>query len=103
MKNLFVRSMFNRPCALGRPVGAGCAESIVMVTATSARKTLARIQYKIAHFKMPQFLSLTRKSDLAAIGHRLELPAFFPRFLLVPWDGGSAMIVWIADQGGLVL
>ena len=40
---------------------------------------------------------------LAAVGHGLELPAFFPWFLLVPRDGGSATIVWIADEGGLLL
>lgn len=57
---------------------------------------------QIAHFK-PAILEPDRNSDLAAIGHGLELLAFFPRFLLVPWDGGSAMIVWIADQGGLFL
>ena len=50
-----------------------------------------------------QILSLIRKSDLAAIGHGLELPAFFPRFLLVPWDHGSAMIVRIGDEGGFLL
>ena len=51
----------------------------------------------------PQFLNLIRKLDLAAIGHGLELPAFFPWFLLVPRDGGSTMIVRITDQGGLLL
>ena len=51
----------------------------------------------------PQSLNLIQKSDLAAVGHGLELPAFFPRFLLVPRHGGSAMIVWIADEGGLLL
>ena len=40
---------------------------------------------------------------LAAVGHGLELPAFFPWFLLVPWHGGPAMIVGIADQGRLLL
>jgi hypothetical protein len=53
--------------------------------------------------RLTDLFSLIRKSDLAAIGHGLELPAFFPRFLFVPRDGGSAMIVWIADQGGLFL
>jgi hypothetical protein len=50
-----------------------------------------------------QFLNLIRKPHLAAIGHRLELPAFFPWFLLIPGNGGSAMIVWIADESGLLL
>jgi len=82
-------------------VSALAAQStIVMATATSARTNLARIQSKI---QSRNFRPLTRQSDLAAIGHGLELPAFFPRFLLVPRDGGSTMIVWIADQGGLLL
>jgi len=76
------------------------AAQIVMATATSARTNLARIQSKI---QIRNFRPLPRESDLAAIGHGLELPAFFPRFLLVPRDGGSTMIVWIADQGGLLL
>src|SRR5262245_61893634 len=48
-------------------------------------------------------LNPIRKSDLAAVGHGLELPAFFPWFLLVPWDGGSATIVRIADEGCFLL
>jgi hypothetical protein len=76
--------------------------AMVMATITSARMALARIQSKLRISK-PQFLNLIRKSDLAAVGHGLELPAFFPRFLLVPRDGGSAMIVWIADEGCLLL
>ena len=51
----------------------------------------------------PQFAEPDRKFDLAAIGHGLELLPFFPRFLFVPWDGGSSMIVWIGHQGGLFL
>ena len=35
---------------------------------------------------------------LAAVGHGLELPAFFRCFLLVPRHGGSATIVWIAER-----
>jgi hypothetical protein len=50
-----------------------------------------------------QILDLIRKSDLAAIGHGLELIASFPWFLFVPRDRGSAMIVWIADQGCFLL
>jgi len=76
--------------------------AMVMATITSARMALARIQSKLRISK-PQFLNLIRKSDLAAVGHGLELPTFFPRFLLVPRDGGSAMIVWIADEGCLLL
>jgi hypothetical protein len=87
----------------GRGVSALAAQTaIVMATVTSARITPAKIQSKIAHLK-PQFLNLIRKSDLAAVRHGLELPAFFPWFLLVPRDGGSAMIVRIADEGGLLL
>ena len=73
-------------------VAGGNAESalaaqtaIVMATGTSARITLARNQSKIAHFKAA-ILKLIRKSDLASVGHGLELPAFFPWFLFVPWD-----------------
>lgn len=72
------------------------------MTTTSAGRTLTKIQPKIAHFKAA-ICEADPKWDLAAIGHGLELPAFFPRFLLVPWDGGSAMIVWIADESGLLL
>ena len=64
----------------------------------------ARVEEKIfPRANVRQIFRDDPKSDLAAIGHGLELPAFFPRFLLVPWDGGSAMIVWIADQGCLLL
>ncbi len=54
-------------------------------------------------------IQLQRKSvctppvHLAAVGHGLELPAFFPWFLLVPRHGGSATIVWIADEGCFLL
>ena len=44
-----------------------------------------------------------RRSDLASVGHSLELPTCLPWFLLVPRDLGSAMIVWIVDKGGLLL
>jgi len=86
----------------GRGVsGLAAQTSTVTATVTSARITLARIQSKIA--PKPQFLNLIRKSYLATVGHGLELPAFFPWFLLVPRDGGSAMIVGIADQCCLLL
>jgi len=39
------------------------------------------------------------KSDLAAVGHGLDLLAAFPWFRLVPRHLRSAMIVWIADEG----
>lgn len=48
-------------------------------------------------------LNQIRKSDLAAVGHGLELLAILPRLRLVPWHLGSAMIVWIADQGCFLL
>jgi len=66
-------------------VGSAAQTAMVMATVTSARITLARNQSKIAHFKAA-ILKLIRKSDLASVGHGLELPAFFPWFLLVPWD-----------------
>src|SRR5204862_627885 len=78
------------------------ATAMVMATLTSARITLARNQSKIAHFKAA-ILKLIRKSDLASVGHGLELPAFFPWFLFVPWDWRSAMIVGLADEGCFVL
>src|SRR5438477_13184580 len=66
-------------------VGSAAQTAMVMATLTSARITLARNQSKIAHFKAA-ILKLIRKSDLASVGHGLELPAFFPWFLLVPWN-----------------
>src|SRR5436190_2574720 len=66
-------------------VGSAAQTAMGMATVTSARITLARNQSKIAHFKAA-ILKLIRKSDLASVGHGLELPAFFPWFLLVPWD-----------------
>jgi len=36
-------------------------------------------------FQSPNF-EADPKSDLASVGHGLELPAFFPWFLFVPWD-----------------
>src|SRR5947207_11292376 len=71
-----------RAATPSRLSGADCN---VMATLTSARITLARNQSKIAHFKAA-ILKLIRKSDLASVGHGLELPAFFPWFLFVPWD-----------------
>ena len=82
-----------RPLGLiALPVARGNAESalaahtaMMMAIVTSARIPPARNQSKIAHFKAA-ILNLIRKPDLAAVGHGLELPAFFPWFLLVPWD-----------------
>ena len=56
----------------------------------------------IAHF-IGAMLNLTRNSGLAAVGHGLELLAVFPRLRLIPRHLGSAMIVWIADEGCLLL
>ncbi len=46
-----------------------------------------------------EFVEPIRKLDLAAVGHRLELPTCFPCFLFVPWHLRAAMIVWVADEG----
>jgi hypothetical protein len=40
---------------------------------------------------------------LPSVGHARELLALFPRFLFVPRDLRSAMIVRIADERGLLL
>src|SRR5262245_7617358 len=77
--------------------------AIKVATTTSVRMTLPRIHFPKLRISKPQFLNLIRKSDLASVGHALELAAFFPWFLLVPRDLGSAMIVRIADEGGLLL
>src|SRR6516162_10684262 len=60
------------------------------------------LQSKIAHFAAA-ILKKIRKSDLAAVGHGLDCLAAFPRLWLVPRHLGSAMIVWIADEGCLLL
>ena len=53
--------------------------------------------------RLTDLFSLIRKSDLAAIGHGLELLAAFPWFRLVPRHLGSAMIVWVVYEGRLLL
>jgi hypothetical protein len=44
-----------------------------------------------------------RRIGSAAIGHGLDRLATFPWFRLVPRHLGSAMIVWVTDEGGLLL
>src|ERR1044071_4496510 len=70
-----------------------------------SRPTARLIGYtavKMAHFAAAM-LKKIGKSDLAAVGHSLELLAVFPRLRLIPRHLGSATIVWIGDEGCLVL